>query len=296
MNLAIHDHPGRTTARAIRALTLFLPVSLALMSSCGRAPQKVSAPSSPPSGVESGVMSVPVDVLEFSRFVTEVIASDWSHDGRMTPNWSYEATSGAWQLVSDCWHTTYVGNGTSSTEIRDQTTVTIKTTFLHAGVIQPDLMSADRARMDVSIRRHRYATDPGYALGDGYDVQVVHHSEFALSVGNADTLRAAGTLTGWADRKSNGRSWRAGLDGSMTLRLEYPGHFVSCPGLELAADIRVLDGNSEIDRYRGTFVAARDDSRYTGALVSQHGAGRFEMDADRGCPPPVATLRSLLGR
>src|SRR5262252_852146 len=107
MILAIQDHPGGQSARAIRALIAALPVALVLLSSCGRAPQKVSAPASP-SGVESGVMSVPVDVLEFSRFVTEVVASDWSHGAPMTL-WSYENGSGAWQLVADGWHSTYVG-------------------------------------------------------------------------------------------------------------------------------------------------------------------------------------------
>ena len=285
---------SRPRPDAVRTLAALLAVSIVLLSSCGRAPHGVTAPSPPSGGAESGVMSEPVDVLDFSRFVTEVIASDWAHDGRLTPPWSYDATRGAWRYVSDGWQPTYVGNGTSSTEIRDQTTVTIQAVFLHAGVVQSDLMTADRARMEVSIRRHRYATDPGYGLKDGFDVQLSHHAEFALSAGSAGTLEATGTLTGWADRITSGRPWRAGYDGTMTLRLDYPDGYVSCPAQELAAVIRVLDGDVEIDRYRGAFVAARDDSRYTGALVSEHGAGRFEMNGDRGCPPPPVTLRSLL--
>ena len=285
------SHPRPHAGRTLAAL---LAVSVVLMSSCGRAPHGVTAPSPPSGGAESGVMSEPVDVLEFSRFVTEVIASDWAHDGRLTPPWSYDATRGAWRFVSDGWQTTYVGNGASSTEIRNQTTVTIEAVFLRAGVVQPDLMTADRARTEVSIRRHRYATDPGYALENGFDVQLSHHAEFALSAGSPGTLEATGTLTGWADRISSGRPRRTGYNGTMTLRLDYPDGYVSCPGQELAADIRVLDGDVEIDRYRGAFAAARDDSRYVGALVSERGAGRFEVNTDRGCPPPPVTLRSLL--
>ena len=293
MILANRNHARPDAARTLAAL---LAVSVALLSSCARAPHDVTAPSSPSGGAESGVMSAPVDALEFSRFVTEVIASDWAHEGRLTPPWSYDATSGAWRFVSDGWQTIHVGNGSSSTEIRNQTTVTIQTVFLRAGVVQPDLMTADRVRMEVSIRRHRYATDPGYALDDGFDVQLTHHTEFSLSAGSAGALRATGTLTGWADRITNGRPRRTGYDGTMSLRLDYPDRYVSCPGQELAADIRVLDGDVEIDRYRGAFVAARDDSRYAGALVSQRGAGRFEVNGDRGCPPPPVTLQSLLAR
>ena len=282
----------RSAPRRIPALASVL--AMLLLPSCGRAPEKVSAPASTAGGAESGTMSAPVDVMEFSRLVTDVIVSDWSHQGRLTPPWSYDATSGAWRFVSDGWSSNHVGNGTMSTEIRDQTTVAIQVRFLRGGSVQPDLMTADRAQMDVSLRRHLYALDPAWPLENGLDVQLTHHAEFALAGGSADTLQARGTLSGWADRAEGGRAWRAGYAGSFELRFDYPDHYVSCPGQELVAEIRVLQGGVEIDRYRGAFAAAPDDSHYTGALVSEHGAGRFAIDADRGCPPPPTTLQSLL--
>lgn len=292
MTLESPMRADRSAPRRIPALATVLAVLL--LPSCGRAPEKVTAPPPTVGGAESGVMSAPVDVMEFSRFVTDVIVSDWSREGRLTPPWSYDATSGAWRFVSDGWSSNHVGNGTLSTEIRDQTTLTIQVWFLRDGSIQPNLMTADRARMDVSLRRHLYALDPAWPLENGLDVQLTQHAEFGLAGGNADTLQAQGTLSGWADRAAGGRAWRAGYDGSYGLRFDYPDHYVSCPGQALAADVRVLEGSVEIDRYRGTFAAAPGDSHYTGALVSEHGAGRFAIDADRGCPPPPTPLQSLL--
>ena len=285
--------------RAQGSASTWIPALAALLTmlvvpSCGRAPEKVSAPTSSGVGAESGTMSAPVDLMEFSRLVTDIVVSDWSREGRLTSPWTYDATSGTWRFASDGWSTIHVGNSTSSTEIRDQTTLTIQVRFLRDGLVEPDLMTADRASMDVSIRRHHYALDPAWPIADGLDVQLSQRAEFALAGGSADTVQAEGTLRGWADRAAGGRTWRAGFDGSFRLRFDYPDHYVSCPGQELNADIRVLDGGVEIDRYRGAFVAAPDDSRYTGALVSEHGAGRFAIDSDRGCPPPPTTLQSLL--
>src|SRR5262249_19548978 len=134
---------------------------LVAASSCGRSSHVVTAPPSA-SGVEPGVMSPAVDALEFSRFVTDIVASDWSRYARMVPPWSYEASTASWRFVSDGWQRVYVGNGTSSTEIRNQTTISIRAAFLRGGSAQQDLMSADRVRIDLNLRRHRYALDPAY--------------------------------------------------------------------------------------------------------------------------------------
>lgn len=291
------EHQRRADRRARRRIpALAAIVALQLLSSCGKA-DNVSAPAATGGGgVESGTMSVPVDILEFSRLATDIIVADWSRERRMTQPWSYDATLGAWLFVSDGWSTVHAGNGTLSTEIRNQTTLTIHVHFYRGGLAQADLVTADRAHMDVSIRRHHYALDPAWPLADGFDVQLTQQAEFAMTDGSPDTVQAGGTVSGWADRTVLGIPWRAGYDGSFTLRFDYPDHYVSCPSEELAADIGVLDGGVEVDRYRGSFVAARDDSRYTGSLVSEHGAGRFSINADRGCPPPPTTLQSLLPR
>lgn len=270
---------------ATAAVALGLPLLLAL-GSCGKARSPV-APAKP-SGVEPSALGPAVHALDFARFVTDVVLFDWSRNGRFDASWSYDPSAGVWRKVSDGTQTVHVGGGLGSTEIDDRTTVTLNVQLLKRGAIQPDLLTADRARMDLVVRQHRYALSPDYPLEDGCDVLVSFHAELGLHSGTPDTLEAAGSLTGWADRTSGGLRWRAGYQGPATLRFEYAGGDASCPGQQLTADIRVLSGGVEVDRYRGVIAAAPGESRFAGTLRSENGAGGYGIDLDRGCPAAAA--------
>jgi hypothetical protein len=265
---------------------LALGLGLALvLPGCSK--RRYSSPVAPvaPQGVSADYIAPVVRTLDFSRFVLGVVSYDWDTRDHLDASWTYGAGDGVWRRHDLSYQTEYVAAaGGPTVEIRDQTEVTLEARFSRRGVIQQDLMTADHASLDLSVRQRRYPVTPGAPLDQRYDVVTHFATEFSLIDGSPGAMRAPGSIEGWwVDAvKSGGR--QVSYLGTAELRFDFPDHFVVCPLEQMTADIRLLDNGEELDRFSGTFGAGAGESEFTGALASARGPARFAIDSDRGCP------------
>jgi hypothetical protein len=288
---------ARRSRRLVRVLLAAGLVLAAFLPACSR---RYSAPLAPsaPQGVSADYIAPAVRTLDFSRFVLDVVSYDWDHRDHLDASWTYNPGDGVWRRHDLSYQVEYVAAvGGSSDEVRNETEVTLAARFSRRGVIQQDLMTADHATLDLSVRQRRYTVTRGAPLDERFDLTTRFATEFSLTDGSPGAIRAPGSIEGWWVnlQKSGGR--RVNYLGSAELRFDFPDHFVICPLEQMTAEVRLFDNGRELDRFAGTFGAGAGENEYTGALASARGPARYAIRADRGCSSggAPAASPSLLG-
>jgi hypothetical protein len=272
--------PRRAASR--RSLLALLALSLAV-SSCGKESKQTSEPIVGP-GVPSTYIAAPMHAIDFGRFVLTVLADSWDSGGGLDRSWHYDAGTGDWTKTDSTVQTVYVG-GEVTTQIRTENVVTLVATFSKAGLPHSDLMTADRVHLLVTIQQRRYSLNPAYPLTENYDLFAHLATEFSLAEGSADTIVAAGSVSGWWLDLVRSDGQRIRYAGHAQVVLDFPEHYVRCPGESMSASIAVTrDDGVQLDLFFGSFHADPGDGRFTGALESEWGTARFVIDEGRSCP------------
>jgi hypothetical protein len=274
--------PGR---RAAAALALLLGLALAA-AGCGSDGDDdfVTPPES--GGVPADLLSEPVHTIDLARFVMRTIATDWDEAGRFDASWRYDADSQAWRRTDAGRQTTYVGNGSGgSTEVRFEYEIAIAARLTRLGAPTAALLEADRARLDITLRRRHYAIDPAWPVDEPYDLSSTWTAGFRLDGGAPDTIRAAGEVDGWLDQAAAGVTTRFLFGGPARIEFDFPGEAVRCPAERMSATIEIRnDKGVLLDLYSGSFSAAAGAPKFTGRLESEEGPGAFAIDEGRSCP------------